>query len=191
VRDFGAFVDVGVCKDGLLHASEMLVTGRVIDAREHLAVGEQTSVTVKTIYEGKLTLTCRPVPSRPQPAAPVDVSSLREPSAAAKAAMVRRDVDAALWAQQAAERAQQAAERAQQAAERAAQQAAVDAAASAAAEEAAERLRLAALPWEALTAAVNCGKPIPLSLDEAPPRVLVNRLICGKECRLYDMPWKY
>lgn len=198
VCNFGAFVDCGVSKDGLLHCSEVLATGgelRVADVREHLAVGEHIRVRVKAIYEGKLTLTCRSA-SAPQPAAPRAVKQLAaarshpsrdEPSAAAKAAMaavagrershqaevmverMRQQAEATLQAQQAAERAAAEAEEA---------------------EKAAEKARVASLEWQALTAAIKCGQPTARS-DEAPaPRVLVSRMICGKECCLYDLKWK-
>lgn len=198
VRDFGAFVDCGVSKDGLLHCSEVLATGgelRVADVREHLAVGERIRVRVKAIYEGKLTLTCRsataPQPATTrvstQPAAARGHVSREEPSAAAKAAMAaamerERSRQAELLAER-TRREMEAALQAQQAAERVAAEAAE-------AEKAAEKARLASLEWQALTAAIKCGQPMARRDEPPAPRVLASRIICGKECHLYDMNWK-
>ena len=50
VVDFGAFVDIGVKQDGLLHISE-LSSGRqrITDIHEHIGVGEIVEVTIKSL----------------------------------------------------------------------------------------------------------------------------------------------
>merc|ERR1719231_2098963 len=87
VRDFGAFVDVGKNKDGLLHASEADATGAVVaDARDRLSTGDRVRLFVKYIDAegGKLTLTAR----EPKAALPPQGRSraVVQPSAAAIAA---------------------------------------------------------------------------------------------------------
>merc|ERR1719152_568704 len=77
VRDFGAFVDIGVGKDGLVHVRETDAQGTHV--AEHTHVGKTLTVFVKAVdyTAGKYTLSVRDPTARQQPG----------PSAAAVAAM--------------------------------------------------------------------------------------------------------
>jgi uncharacterized protein len=60
VTDFGAFVDIGVHQDGLLHISE--ISDKFIrHPSEVLAVGDIITVMVKNVDEkrGRISLTCK------------------------------------------------------------------------------------------------------------------------------------
>merc|ERR1719473_294619 len=83
VCDFGAFVAVGVCKDGLLHAGD---ADAPIDS---LTVGQRIHVIVKHVKDNKVGLTQRelyaPAPRRFE-MTKVDEQQAHQPSAAAAAA---------------------------------------------------------------------------------------------------------
>ena len=53
VVDFGAFVDIGVHQDGLVHISELNTPRRVRHPLEVLSVGDVVTVWVKEVEEGR------------------------------------------------------------------------------------------------------------------------------------------
>lgn len=206
MQDFGAFVDVGVCKDGLLHVSEADIGAfRVADLREHLKVGDTLRVRVKSIEEAcaRFALTCRaePPPRRetePRPdsqrAAAQGWRARPLPDKATDAAQHSRAVEASrlerLWKGAEHQRSAEAERRAAGAARHAEEERKRDRLAAIEAEErfaSAEAHRLAAsLPT---AAEALCGTPLPPP-PPPPLEVVVSKVIHGKVRHLYKMPWK-
>ena len=190
VRDFGAFVNVGVGKDGLLHVREM-DGAYVADARERYAVGEAVRVFVKSIdaAEQKFTLTAR------DPAAAMAAAAQRERTARAEAEREH--------AQREAERARQEAARARWEAERARREAherkladlreiEANMVAEAEAREASAAEARAAAGLLLTAAELLRGKTLPPApVEQAAREVLVRKEVDGRQLVLYKMPWKY
>jgi len=185
VEPFGAFVDVGVNKDGLLHKSEMS-DARTTDAREYMAVGQAVRLFVKAVDPtGKVSLTAR------------------DPAAAERERVAREAQRAAREAERAAREAERAAagerERAAREAERQSREAAlarlaeIEAAlvADAVAREAAAAAAREAAGMQLPLAALLRGERLPPAAPAARQReVVVRKRIEGREHILYKLEWK-
>lgn len=192
VRDFGAFIDCGVNKDGLLHVSEADARGaRLEDMRDHVALGEKVRVKVLSIEsDRKFTLTCRPTPGRPRFSTSATVATGAAAERARLSAEAAANALAEAEARAVAARAAAAA-RAAQAKTEADARAAVARAEAEAAARSAEAVRAAGCAWEALTAAATVGAPVPRPQSEARGPILLATVTCRGRARvLYQMPWK-
>lgn len=174
VKDFGAFIDCGVSKDGLLHASEADPHGRPVrDLRERVNIGESLRVWVKDVnlLEGKFTLTTR------------DPTAVLAATAAAEARHQERMAREAEWERRKAERAKQEEGRRVLAQ---IETAMVEEAKAREVAAAAARIEAGmVLP----AAAVLCGSELPAPPTPRKLEVLVERFVNGKRLVLYKMPW--
>jgi len=193
-RDFGAFIDVGVGKDGLLHASEADASGmHVADVRQKLNVGQRVSLYVKTVdaVNGKFTLTARKTASRPGPSAAAVAASAaaaeREYRAKERQRLAREAMEQDRLRQQAEARV-----RAEEEARLAKLEAAMieDAAQREAEAKAAREAAGLLLPAAEL---LKCdGQRLPPPPPARPVEVLVTKVLPGNRTLvLRKMPWKY
>lgn len=175
VKDFGAFIDCGVSKDGLLHASEADPHGRPVrDLRERVNIGESLRVWVKDVnlQEGKFTLTARD-----------PTAALAAAAAAAEARHQERMAREAEWERRKVERAKQEEGRRVLAQ---IETAMVEEAKAREVAAAAARIEAGmVLP----AAAVLCGTELPAPPTPRKLEVLVERFVNGKRLVLYKMPW--
>lgn len=193
IQDFGAFLDVGAAKDGLLHASEADPHGgKPANLHSLFAVGDLLQVMVKAVGDdNKVSLTRRSAASSK---GTTHNRTIRAPSAAALAAMAAAEVAAE---DRERRRAEAVRLRAQAEAERRAQVEAAAAAAAAkrarereAAEASMAKVYAAGVEWEGLTASVQRGEPVERPRTEEPMTVLATKALKGRTLVLYKMPWR-
>lgn len=193
VHAYGAFIDVGVCKDGFLHVSEAGVGGsRFTDLSKHLKVGDTLCVQVRSIEDthARFTLTRRGEERGGAEGGQGwrGKSSLDSLSKDLRLEQSRKDAQRR-GVVKPESRAAEAELHTWHGRERAAL-AAIEASMTLAAEErfaAAEARRLATnLPT---VAEMLCGTPLPPP-PPPPLEVVLTKLIHGQLRHLYKMPWK-
>ena len=216
IQDFGAFVDVGVSKDGLLHISEADPTGaRIRVLQERFAVGDKLQLFIKAIQadKGKFTLTAKD-PSAPAPLPRAGLRALRDspaplsssprssngpsprthaPSPAATAALAQAAERARLDREAREEAARKRAEEKAYWEEQHAKLAAIEAAMmeAAAEREAAAAAARAEAGLLLPAAELLRGVELPPAPEPQTLEVLATKSFCGGRKRvLYRMPWK-